>query len=740
MQSNFVSFDFKGTLRMALNKYDQSVNPRYFERKVPIVKEQNIAQPIYGYVNQSTEKEPSFDLSKILSALIHRKWIIIFTTLIFSLIALIISFQIKPAFKATTMLEISRNSYKVIEFERMTSNAEDKEFYSTQYGLLTNPTLASRVIKELNLNAAQLDFIDPKKSKDVLKEKTIEEVFLSNLSISPVLESRLVKISYENSDPVLASRIANSLAQNFIESNMEKKRGANSYTRDYLESSVKKAKQKLEDSELLLDDYASTNNIIKFDESQSVKLRTLQKLEEMSSIAERDLIDDENNQLLSMGSSGIQNVMNNPTIQVLNQQKSQLFSDYQEMLQTFKPSYPAMRRLQERIKQITQEITREKNNTLRDTRALASNRYQASKEKVDKLKTRANQLKNELMVAQNQALNYNNLKREASSNRDLYNALLKRLNEVTVAENVAVNNISIINKAAVPRKKIRPRRLLNMMGGTFLGLFIGSLLALYREITHGLVRNENELEKFANLPVLGKIPKIKKRSGIDTSLLIYNKAHSLLPEAISSFRTNLAYSKEQQSPRSILFTSSTSDEGKTSTAINLACAYILLGKKVLLIDADMRNPSIEKRLLKGRRRKGLSNYLLGKSNLADIVQISKISNRLVIIPSGSIPKKPVELIASKKMADLIELGQQRFDVVIVDSPPVRDISDSIILSTFVDATIHSVQINKTRINDLSLALNRLVITNGNLLGVVATDVKPTYSPRRRPQQLFPALT
>lgn len=724
---------------MALYKHTQPVIPQHVEDRVPVLKEQNITQPIYSYANSAYEKEPSFNLTKILSTLLHRKWTIIFTTLVFSLLALLISSLIKPAFKASTMLEISRNSYEVIEFGKVTSTSDDKEFYGTQYGLLTSPTLASRVIKELNLNADQLDFKDPQKPNKAPKEKNIEEIFLSYLTISPVLKSRLVKISYENSDPRLASRIVNTLAKNFIKSNMEKKRGATSYTRDYLENSVKGAKQKLEDSELLLDDYASTNNIIKFDESQTVKLKTLQKLEEMSSTAERDLIDDKNNQRLSLGDSGIEDVMNNPTIQSLNQQKSQLFADYQEMLETFKPTYPAMQRIRTRIKQIVREVSIEKNNTLRDTRALANNRYDASKEKVNNLKNKANQLKNELMLIQSKTLAYNNLKRETSSNKELYNALLKRLNEVTVAENVAVNNISIINKATIPRKKIRPRRLLNVMSGTFLGLFIGSMLALFRELTDGLVRNEYDLEQVAKLPILGKIPMVKKRPGVDTSLLINNEAHSLLPEAISSFRTSLAYSKGQQSPRSILFTSATSDEGKTSTAINLACAYILLGKRVLLIDADMRNPSIEKRLLKGRGRKGLSNYLRGKSNLSDIIQTSKISNRLIIIPSGRIPKKPVELLASKKMADLIDLGQQRFDVVIVDSPPVREISDSIILSTFVDATIHSVQINKTRIKDLSLALNRLVNTNGNLLGVVATDMKPTYSPHRRPQQFFPAI-
>ena len=210
---------------MFLNKHNQSVNTQYVGSRLPMLKQRIMRQPIYSYASNYNEKERAFDLPKVLSALFHRKWTVIFTTAAFSLLALIISFSIKPAFKATAMLEISRNSDKVFEFERNTSRvpiSEDKEFYSTQYGLLTSPALGSRVIKELRLDAAQLDFTDPKKSKEILKSKSIEEVFLSYLSIDPVLKSRLVKISYENSDPRLASTIVNTLVKNFIQSNMEK--------------------------------------------------------------------------------------------------------------------------------------------------------------------------------------------------------------------------------------------------------------------------------------------------------------------------------------------------------------------------------------------------------------------------------------------------------------------------------------------------------------------------------------
>ena len=685
----------------------------------------------------SNQKERNFDAFKILSALFHRKLTIILTALISSLIALLINFSIEPAYKSSTILEISRNSSEMIEFDKVTSVGEDLEFYGTQHGLLTSPSLAASVIKALNLTATQLGASDTSENFD---EEAIEELFLSHLTITPVPKSRLVKLSYENANPNLAKEIINTLAENFIHSNMERKKGANSYARDYLDSSINDSRKKLDESIHLLDKYISTNKIIKFDESQSVKLNSLKRMEEMLSTAERDLIDAESNKRLFLGSDEGLSINNNSTIQALTQQKIRLLADYQEMLQIYKPNYPSMQQLQKKIRHISQEISLEKNNLIRDSKIYFNNNYEASKERVSKLKEKINYLKNNLLLAQNKNVKYDSIKRDISRNQEFYDTLLKRFNELTFAEKIATNNISIVSKATISRKKIRPKRLLNLMAGIFLGLFIGSLLALFKEVIHGIIRTESDLQQISHLPILGKIPRLKARSGIDSALLFYSDAHSALPEAIYTLRVNLMHDVAQQSPSSILFTSATSNEGKTSTAINLAYSYILLGKKVLLIDADMRNPSIDKRLLKLRRKIGLSSYLLGQSSLENIVMKSTVSNDLSFIPSGDIPKNPVELLSSKKMIDLIKIQQEKFDVVIVDSSPVRDIPDSIILSTLVDVTVLSVQINKTNIKDLSYALSRFENTKSNLLGIVATDIKSSYSHYRAPKQLFPTLT
>lgn len=721
---------------MPTNKNNLSVSQTLGTNSRSMAPKYNLAQPAYAHVSDHNTERRTFDLFKILSTLFHRKWTVLLVTLFFSMLALLISFLMEPAYKASATLEIARNPYEVVEFGKVSTAGDENEFYYTQYGLLTSPVLASRVIKEMNLTAVQLSGGNSSNPDKILKNKTIEELFISFLTITPTPKSRLVTVSFENSDPRLASQITNTLIQNFIQANIEKKRGATSYTEEYLRSRVSEVKKKLEESELQLDDFASKNKIIKFDESQTVKLKVLVRLEGMLAEAEKEHIDAESNkqQVQGTGGNGIQTVMNSPIIQALKQQKVKLLADYQEMLQTFKPSYPLMIQLQNRIDKITQEISLEKNTIINDTEIFTSNSYDSSRKKVATLKDKVNKLKKELMITQNKTVEYDTIKREVFSYQDLYNALLKRLNEVTVAGNATVNNISIISKAIVPRKKIRPRGLLNLVAGILLGLFAGSLLALFLEVTRGRIRSESDLEQVANLPILGKIPKIKTGSGRVVSLLIHSKSHSPLVDAIRSLRTNLTHAVGQKPPGSILFTSPSEGGDKTSTAINLACAYVMMGKRVLLIDADLRNPSIGKRLLKKNNKIGLSSYLSGHSELSEIVTLSRVP-RLSVIPAGSRPKNPVELLANKKMAELIKLGEQKFDLVIVDSPPVRDISDSIVLSKFVDMTLLTVKINKTHINEISLALSRLEKVSDNLFGIVATNTKLKYYRYGAPQWL-----
>lgn len=685
--------------------------------------DQTLMVPSGDYASSSHNQV--FDFFKILSTLFHRKWTVLFVTLLFALTALLISYFITPAYRANATVEIARKSYEVVDFGKVTSTAgDDNEFYSTQYGLLKSPALASQVIKKLKLTPDQLSISREKNPDEILQKKTIEELFLSYLAITPTPQSRLVNISFENSDPELATTVTNTFVNFYIQSNMEKKRSATSYTREYLSTRVNETKRMLEQSEQRLNDYAAKHKIIKFDEKQETKLATLKKLEEMLAVADGNRIDAKSRNQQFKASAGIvsENLNISPVLQTLKLSKAQLDAEYQEKLQIYKPSYPGMLQIKKRLNKLASEISKERNTIINQTRLSTGNRYETSNKQVKKLAGKVASLKRELMGDQNKTVEFDVIKREVSSNQNLYSTLLKRLNEVTVASDAAVNNISIINKAYVPKQKIRPRKMLNLAAGTLLGLFTGSLLALLLELTRGRIRNENDLKKLTHLPLLGSIPTIKGVSK-KRSLLLAN--HSSMAEAFRSLRTNLTYAIGNASPRSILITSSSENEGKSTIAINLASAYVRMGKNVLLIDGDMRRPSIGKHYFAANNELGLADYLKNSAGLKDVIKPSYIKG-LYIVPVGNIPVNPVELLASNKMAQLVKLSQKKFDMVIIDSPPVLDISDSVVMSSFVDATLLVVKMNASQINDISHALNRLQHDYSSLLGIVVTHTKARY--------------
>ena len=673
-----------------------------------------------GYINHY---ERIYNLPQLLSIILHRKWTIILTTLLILTLVSFFTFLATPVYRASSTIEISRNSLDAISFNDTQSlRFDDKEFYKTQHGLLRNPTLVKKVMRKLN--PKEISMLGANSDNGVNKRK-LEKAFLSKITISPLTGSSLVAISYDNTDPQLATKITNSYVAEFIKLNVEKKQSKSSYTREILIDKVSEVERKLENSESLLDQYAASNNIIKYDESETVKLFALKQLEEMLTIAEKESIENKGHQKHAQGRSSSVKVMNDPVIQELKKQKVKLLADYKEMQQTFKPTYPLMLNLQKRIQKVTQEINREKKALLTSNINFANKNLEVSNEKVLTLKNKVEKLKADLMNAQGKSLEYNKIKRKVSTYQALYGTLLKRLNEVTVEGNAVVNNISIVNIADIPLAPVYPKKKLNIVLGSLLGLILGLLLAFLMERRNSHIYSESEVSQISTLPILGKIPRVKPEKGKDTSLLLYSKKSSPLVEALRTLRTNLMYSDftGARPPRSILITSPSEREGKTSTSINLACAYILAGKKALIIDSNLRKPAISKRIFKQENKLGLSDYLLENANFQEIIRHSHIP-RLSIIPSGHLPANPVELLSHERMQQLITFGQQEFDLVIIDGCPIDELSDSIIVSRLVDATLLTIQLGNTNINNMTNALHRLASVQSNLLGLIVTNATP----------------
>ena len=432
----------------------------------------------------------------------------------------------------------------------------------------------------------------------------------SGVSVAPVPRSSLVRISFNSPSPKWAQRIADGVADSYISLNLERRYGASSYARTFLKERLDELKLKLEESEKALVAYADEKELIggvrtsdkdskeyTLADSDLVALNAaLQKV-----VAERIHAQELWEQANASTGIGLPQILEDKAISALSQQRAVLMADYQNKLSMFKPAYPDMQRLKAQIDQIGQEIKSAADVIKQSLRA----RYESALQQEVLLKNKMDETKRGVLSTRNKEIQYNILKREADTNRTLYDGLLQQYKDVGVAGAVGTNNVAIIDRAQLPGGPFKPSLRKNLQIWLLLGLVAAALAIALFEILDDTFKSPEEIEEQLGLAVLGIIPFSDQDilSGITGS-------SSHLGEAFRSFRTALQFSTEQGAPKSIVVTSAQPGEGKSTTAFALAVNFAQLGMKVLLIDADLRNPS-QHRNLKRNNGAGLSNYLAG---------------------------------------------------------------------------------------------------------------------------------
>ncbi|MEA3275986.1 MAG: polysaccharide biosynthesis tyrosine autokinase [Pseudomonadota bacterium] len=684
------------------------------------------------------DDEDVIDLREYWNVLMRRKWTLITVLAVSMVVALLVSFLSTPIYRSTLLLQIEREEGKVLEYQSLTpeETVNAKDFYQTQYELLQSRSLARRVIDQLGLQTSNsfsqedeasylAGLIRELKAKisgsdtaQAPQEPDLEELFLENLNVSPVKNSRLVRINYESPDPEEAAAIANAVADNFVNTTLERRFDASSYAKTFLEERIQQVRANLEDSERRLIAYAREREIVNLDDKLDI---LMQKLKEMSSQlvmaeAQRIEAEAEYQEMAEDDGAGNINVLESPVIQKLKERKAELESEYQEKLRIYKPGYPKMQQLQQQIAEIRQEIAQESasiGNSVRTT-------FEAKIRQEAKLQMRIGEIKDEILALQDRSTDYQTLKREVDTNRELYDGLLQRMKEIGVAAGIGTNNISIVDAAEVPRLKYKPSLTKNLAIAIALGLFGGVLLAFLFETLDDTVKTSEDVEKRVGAPVLGVIPlSHAKEHGIDEEdmpLLASKDPKSPLAEAFRSLRASLIFSTAEGAPKVMHFTSPSPGEGKTTSATSTAITFAQTGSKVLLIDADLRNPSLH-RAFSLHNSSGLTNYLAGDSKAAEIAQPTQVP-RLFAITSGPLPPNPVELLSSAKMLDLVSLAADRFDYVIIDGPPVIGLADALVLANLASATLFVVESGGTRASPLEGSIKRLRAANAVILGAV----------------------
>jgi capsular exopolysaccharide synthesis family protein len=391
--------------------------------------------------------------------------------------------------------------------------------------------------------------------------------------------------------------------------------------------------------------------------------------------------------------------------------------DYQNKLSTFKPDYPDMLKLKAQINEIDREIKSEADVIKQSLKA----HYESTLQQEALLKNKMGEVKRGVLDTRNKEIQYNILKREADTNRTLYDGLLQQYKDIGVAGAVGTNNVAVIDRAQLPGAPYKPNLRMNLLKNLSFGLLAAALIIAVFELLDDTFKSPEEIEEQLGLAVLGIIPIA------DGSVLTdIREPTNPVAEAFRSFRTALQFTTDQGAPKSIVVTSAQPGEGKSTTALALAINFAQLGMKVLLIDADLRNPSQHRNLARSNGA-GLANYLAGGAMAENIFQKTDIDG-LYFMPSGPLPPNPAELLAGPKMMSLLSTASEKIDVVIVDSPPIMGLADAPLLGSIASGTLLVIATGDTRRGVVKSALKRLHFARARMVGVLINkcDFRKNY--------------
>ncbi len=693
------------------------------------------------YPEELLDDSRGLDLKEFLNVISRYKKLIIGIALLTMLLALLLTLLMKPVYRAHATIKVERYAANPsVQILNPETSRSDRDFFETQVQLLQTKTLANRVIIGLDLNKKQDTTGFVYNLKKLFKAESTqpttqslsdtEEIFLKNLTVTPINNSQLLSISYDSTSPKLASDVANSIANTFLEQNLERRFEAASSYKKYVSENIEVTKKSLDDAESRLNEYAKTNNIVQDVDGQSASSFKLKKQAEELLVAEKERIEAESaySSYLNNPDNTPSSINNDPYIQSLKKAASRLETQYQSFKNR---TTRTPKRLRKQIDEVLKQIDAE-TETLKSS---LRNRLLEAQQKEKILRSQLVKLREGALNVQSKNTSYERLLREVEINQIAYNQQLEQLMAVNIASNVSTNNISIIDAASTPTKKFKPSLKTNLAFGLILGSLLGLGFAFIREFMDDSVKTTKLLEKTTGLTVLAQLPNIKKLGPKKLALQTAIEPHSTLAESIKSLRTSLRFSTQNGAPKTTFITSSVAGEGKSTLALNLATAYAQVNQKVLLIDADLRSPSMHYLLeLNGNGKNskdakpGLTHYLSSSELVnSEVIQNCKIQG-LDVITSGPIPPDPVELLSGPRMIELIESNANIYDHIIIDGPPVLGLADALVLANLAEATIITVQAGRTKKSALLDSLKRLERANANMLGTVLTRVGPENNP------------
>ncbi len=670
-------------------------------------------------------------LKEILTPLWARRWKIIFFTLLISFLVAFYISLLKPSYKATAILQIGNNkpaNTLSIDDAFNESNAS-KEQIQTQYELLRSRKFAERVISQLNL-VQHSEFNDGKYNNKISfftkigqreHEPSVREIvagFLSRLNISPISGTELVKITFTSYSPKLSQKVANQVGITYLQYQDEIHSASKETTSQWLVDQLEELGKKLELSEQSLQEYREKEGIV---DIQGIVGLVGGQLSELTSEALKaaKLKDDlgvtyqeiQKNRLDAEKLIQMQEVNSQSAFVLLKRNEEKVERKLNELSQRYGPKHPKRIAAQSELDSLSNRI---QSKILAIVSSVEKDYYNAV-EKVNATEQRLIEAKKDYIRLSRLQNKFSQLNREVETNKELYNNYLVRLKEADAMGNYKANfYVRFIDKAEIPKSPFAPKKSLAVIISFVLALAFISIIIIMRELLMDTLNSRRKLDNFNEAPILAVLPKIKASSS-DKKEDAYI-SDNRFTESIRTLRTALLFNNEKTPPKVIAITSSVPNEGKSTVALHLARSFSEM-EKVLLIEADMRHPTIAKNMNLNQHRPGLSN-LLAKTHQINECIIRDKNVKLDILTSGISPANPLAFLSMKRFNMLIKVFGNFYDRIIIETPPVNAVSDAVIISKLVESVLYVVHGNKTKRDQISSGLRMLKQVNAPIEGVV----------------------
>lgn len=693
--------------------------------------------------------------------LVKRRWVVIITLATIFLLVAIASLKTTPVYDASGTIAINKpdSSLNFQNSGTLSLDYFDPTELDTEVKILQSDILALQVIRALNLDrssdsgqapppSSSNDLAPDPLQADPAKASAMINEFKGNLRVQLSPNTRIVEVHYRSPDPQMAASVVNTLMETYVENNFKARFESTMQASDWLKQQLVDLQMKVETSQEKLVRYQKEHEILGTDEKQNIIMEKLDEINKELTGAESERMDKE--ALYRLVESGDADAIASSATAIeeegsgaqsatallgsLREKQADLKIQAADLSTQFGPSYPKLNQLNNQLKEIDAQIQAEMKKLVAKIRGqytAALQREQMLNEALDKQKQEANKLNES-------AIEYSILKRDVDTNRQLYEGLLEKLKEAGVAAGLKSNNFRIVDGARPPQAPVEPNIPRNLLFAAVLGLASGVGLAFLLEGLDNTVRTTEQAQMISGVASLGMIPlgsksasegPNPKRLVLATSkeaveLVTQVRPQSQMAESYRALRTSLLLSNLGAPPKVIMVTSALPQEGKTTTSINTAVVLAQKGVRVLLVDADLRRPSIHKTLGMGPHS-GLSNVLTGSTTLEQAITRTAVLPNLFVLPAGTPPPNPAELLASSNMKDVVDQLKEQFDHIVIDTPPSLSVTDAVVLSPRADAVVLVIRSGQTTKQALRRSRDILMQVNAKVVGVLLNAVDLT---------------